>query len=353
MVQQERDIGVKRTLIERLNSTLPIPYWLSTLIAAALLGPVGFYIADLLSYADPSKATTVFLNSSLDHYTLSQLVGNNIVYPAIIFYSAFMLRYMRQRISRVEQELLRESPEWTDTVRRSFGSISRTGPALAITLVIFVLSYPLAAFQVGNNQGLAQLYFLITFPLFFFGAGSFIWMYVSSLWGLYKIGTQPLKLKPYTEDTLLGLGGFGRISLTLTTVFLVAVFLVVFEFTAFSTAMPVLLTVFFSGVLIMIGVCMFFLPLTNIHRRMISEREQLRNRNMSSILNIVSDENTGKDRSTPYDLMRILALEHEGEQISSIPSWPFDTPVVKTVAGIVLAVVASTSAHMIIVFLHI
>lgn len=352
MAQQERITIVKPTIIERLNSAIPVPYFLSTLIVAALLGPVGFYIADLLSYLEPAKATTIFLNSSIDHYTLSQLIGNNIVYPAIIFYCAYMLRYMRRRITQVEEQLVRESPEWRNTVGRSFRHITRTGPALAITLLILILSYPLVVFQVGNNQGFAQLYFIITYPMFFFAAGSFIWMYVSSLWGLYKIGTQPLKLRPYTEDTLLGLGGFGRISLTLTSVFLVAVFLAVYEFTAFATAMPILLTVFFSAGLISVGVCMFFLPLMNLHRKMVVEREQLRSRNIGAILNMVSGDNLG-DHSTAQGLMKILALEHEGEQISSIPSWPFDTPAIRTVAGIVFAVAASTTAHLIIVFLNI
>jgi hypothetical protein len=345
--------AIKPALIERLNATLPVPYALSSLVIAVLLGPLGFYFAYLLEYLDVPRGTTAFLNTSLGHNTLSQLVGNNVIYPGIIFYCAFMLRYMRLRITRVEEELVAESPEWADTTRRSFARISQTGPAVGITLLIFLASLPLLEYQVSSNQGFPRFYFGITYPLFLFGAGSFIWMYVSSLWGLYRIGTEPIKLKPHTEDALLGLGGFGRISLTLTTVFLIAVFLAVYEFTAFATAMPILLTILFSASLITLGICMFFLPLMNIHKRMISERDQLRNQNLGAIISVVSEDNTWEDRSQVHSLRKILVLEHEADQIKGIPSWPFDTAMIRILAGVVFGIVISLSAHLIIVYLSI
>jgi len=330
-----------------------MPYTISTFIIAAFLGPLGFYLADVLTYLDPAKAASAFINNSVTRYSLSQIIGNTVVYPAIIFYCAYMLRYMRRRISEIEEKMEAESPEWAGVIRDSFGGISSTGPALAVTGVILLLSLPLIVFQVSNSQGLAQLYFAITYPLFFFAAGSFIWMYVRSLWGLYKIGTQPLNLKQYSEDKLLGLGGFGRISLTLTTVFLVAVFLAVYEFTVYASAMPVLLTISFSGALVLLGVCMFFLPLLNLHSRMIAERDRLRYRNMKEVLQSVSPEATEKGASTVNSLHRIVILEHEAEEIRTIPSWPFDIVVIRSLAGVVFGVVISISAHILIVVLKI
>ncbi len=348
-----QDTLIRPTLIERLNSLLPIPYFLSTLLIAALMGPLGYYIADILTYPDLSTTTTAFLAGSLHNYTISQRIGNIVVYPGLIFYCGFMLRYMRQRIIRIEQDLVQGSPDWENTIKKAFSGISRTLPALAFTLVFALLTLPFIILQLSSNQGISQLEFAISFPLFLFGAGSFIWMYVSSLYGLYKIGTQPVKLRSHTEDPLMGLGGLGKISLTLTIVFLIAVFLAVYEFTAYATAFPILLSVFFSGGLIAIGVAMFFLPLENIHRRMIKEREKLRNQNLAAILGILSNTHTEERSPALQDVRRMLVLEHEADQIKAIPSWPFDTASLRSLAAIVFAVVASTAAHLIIVFLKI
>ncbi len=352
-MKRVRDVSIRPTLIERINGALPIPYAASCLIVAALLGPVGFLIADFLSaYPDFAKASGTFFQNT-QRFTLSQRVGNDVIYPAITFYCAFMLRYIRRRIVRVEDELIKESPEWSGTIKRSFRGISRTGPALAITFALLFFTLPFVVLQVSKNQGIAQLYFLIAFSLFCFISGSFIWMYTSSLWGLYKLGTGPVKLRPYTVDPLLGLGGLGRISLTLTVVFLIAVFFATYQLSLYTVVIPLLSTIFFSALLVGLGVSMFFLPLYNAHRRMIHERARLRSRALTALHESVSAGKTDGTVSGAEGLRRVLILEHDTEQINAIHSWPFEAPVIRSLAAIVFSITVSITAHLIIVFLGI
>ena len=97
---------------------------------------------------------------------------------------------------------------------------------------------------------------------------------------------------------------------------------------------------------------MFFLPLTNIRSRMIGERDRLRYQNMKEILDSVSPKEA-REPLTVKSLHRIVILEQEAEQIRTIPSWPFDIVVVRSLAGIVFGVIISISAHIITVVLKI
>jgi hypothetical protein len=60
---------------------------------------------------------------------------------------------------------------------------------------------------------LEWLYHLINLPLTYLAIGSIIWSYFAALWGLFRLGKQPLNLKNGYEDSSLGVKPVGSLSL--------------------------------------------------------------------------------------------------------------------------------------------
>ena len=352
MTVDVKDETIAPTLMERLNGALPIPYTATALLVAALLGPLGFFIADFLDSFDLGKATTLFVNLSFKPYNFWQLVGNNLVFPLIIFYCAVMVRYMRLRIIRAENDLMGGTAESRNAVKAAFRGVSSTLPAVGIAALIVFLSSTLIEQQVEANQGLAKLYFAVDYPLFFFGAGTFIWVYIRSLWGLHNLGKGPLRMRSHSEDPMMGLGGFGDLSLAFTAIFFVAVFFGLFMFSVFAANVPIVLFVLFSSFLTMTGLVTFFLPLTNIHGKMVRQKDALRNQNLGELVALVGNSQ-GKESVPVGDFRRVLLLDHERGQIQDISSWPFETPVIRALALIIVGIVVSIAAHIAFVLLGI
>lgn len=328
------------TLPERFVLLARLPYTWGCVFWAVIFAVVIPIIGGFLDTFDLSAAVSTYLNPGLQTWQGFAVAALNVVdYGFLPF---FLVRYMRLRLVRLEPDLIAVSPHGEESLHRVFGGVSRYLPPILIgAAVVGISSIPGSSAPIpvtGLYQSLAN------FAYYFFavivGFGSFIWVYISALRGLYKLGGEDLRLRPSSDDPMLGLRPMGSISLS----FAFAYFAVVgsgvlyYFFVPFDLASAILYPAFLS-----VGLIMFFLPLSNIHRKMQSSKrlEQASIRSQLSQLtttpSIPRDE--GHQDSLPR-IERLLALQIMDHKVSSIPTWPFDTGMLGRFAAIILSVVA-------------
>lgn len=335
---------------------IPLPYALSCVIVAALIGPP----AQLLSlYLDTRNINEAFARNAINNglgidplLNTSPLTGNiaSFVYFIFIALSLYGTRFMRTRIVAMEKKLLEISPS-EETYHRAFGGIIKTKFTILLVAILVPVYAPV---QMSVYSGYAYLIFsLIGVPLQGIAGFTFFWMYFRSLWGIYKFGREPLKLKPYYEDRMMGLRPLGSLSLTLALYFFLvwgAVFVVV------NVLLPTSIGSIAVGLgFIVLGAVMFFLPLTNIHGKMREEklREQgLIDKKFIQMRNALNLE--GGPNSMEYQKManEMIAFDIVQRRVASIPTWPFDTSIIQRFVAIVLSVTAILLSRLIQMGLH-
>src|SRR5207253_10345826 len=106
--------------------------------------------------------------------------------------------------------------------------------------------------------------------LFAVAWGTVFWVYMSSIYGLYVLGRQPLKLKAYSEDTMLGVRPIGYLSLHLAIVHLSVIALGAVATSLYADLFTITSLITF----VIIGGALFFLPLTNVHRLILRARRR-------------------------------------------------------------------------------
>jgi hypothetical protein len=173
-------------------------------------------------------------------------------------------------------------------------------------------------------------------------------VYLSGLWGVSRFGREPLRLKKYYEDRMLGLRPLGQIVVSSAAIFSVAI-TITLGASLITGDVPSLAT---NLAIVAIGISMLFLPLINIHKRMVGakEEEEARLSSLSKELFSVS-ENSGAanqedSTSTTKDLVeleRFLALREEASKISE---WPFESRNVERLIAILLAIFAALLARL-------
>ncbi len=174
--------------------------------------------------------------------------------------------------------------------------------------------------------------------------------------GLHELGREPLKLKPYYEDNLLGTRPLGSLSLTLALAYFVGLGLGIFSVSfalTLSQQRTLILGILFS--FLFLGVALFVLPLRSVHRRMI----QVKRREQLLLRNQFSETFRAFTNPGPEDMRQILirmanmhAFEATEKKVASIATWPFDTAILGRLTAIILAVMATIIARFIIVALH-
>ncbi len=282
---------------------------------------------------------TGFSSSFSVAISTAQGIAAQTIWTTTLFAVLYIPRFMRLRLQSYEMDLVPISPSGSETLQKAFGGIYRLRPAVAVSVVIGALSLPYFYFQTNQIPGAATLvYVTISSVVVSLVFGTFIWVYFRSLWGLYKLGKEPLKLTAYDEDPMLGVRPIGSISLSL---FLSYILIVGFIALGLGISPdPVSLSLVL--VLALLGGFMFFLPLNSIHRKMLGEkRRELKK--MAQTLSRVSRglENGANQRAE--DLLQSIrdaqVLQMQREIILSVPTWPFDTGILGRFAAVILTVI--------------
>src|SRR5262249_27535315 len=112
----------------------------------------------------------------------------------------------------------------------------------------------------------------------------FLLVYGYSMVVVYRAGKLPLRLRPFTEDRMLGLKPFGAVSLRLASVYAVIPIVFAVLATVNATSSPngvaIILSTWRPGdfvlvaSLVVIGVGLFFLPLLSIHRQLVDAKHR-------------------------------------------------------------------------------
>ena len=322
------------------------------------MGPAGILLADYLDTASTNYAINDILSPYSGRPGWIGILDLSVV-AFITFWLLYMIRFMRLRLARAGPQLISLSPK-TETTRKVFGRVSEALPQIIVTVTLFAsIQIFLVAVAGTSSSNITSGYFGLGSPLsylieflFYLTIGTFVWVYASSLWGIHRFGKEPLRLKPFYQDPLLGLGEMGTLSLYLAFAYYTVFGPVMFE-SLFLSPDPVGYATLFP--FIILGAIMFFLPLNSIHKKMVKVRKR-ENENieqkLSDLLTILHNPTHNPDgaaatSSQVENLLRVEMLQVTQRSLDQVPSWPYDkatferfTALVISVASLVISQIA-------------
>jgi hypothetical protein len=301
---------------------------------------------------------SVFLGVFLDTGNLDAILalfppgeGGLLVLVLIVDISVYLsvplaTRYMRRQVVKAKEAISALLPQGEETYLRVFGQISSFWPPILIAAIFIVITL----LQPGTALSPGFFSILLSLPplfLFFPFLGAFVWVYVRSTLGLYQLGLGSLHMKSYLEDPVLGLRPLGSLSFALAWPYLATLGIGALWISLGVTGPGVLL---FVVALVIVGLVMFFLPLYEVHRRMLRERKRahasVHDHFQERSAEVDTLEREGGD-PTLLDVMNRLAgleeassLDRAERLIGEIYDWPFDTRIAGRLALLTLTVVA-------------
>ena len=339
------------TLIERFVDLIHLPYAWGCLIWAVFFAVVGPLIGGYLDTFDLSVALAVLLNPGLSLLQgIASLVLNIIAFG---FLPIFLVRFMRSKVVLSEPELIAISPHGEETLHKVFGGVSRSSPPILLGVALVgVSSIPGVATPIPTTGLFGSLFLLVDYLFSTIGFGSFVWMYLTSLRGLDKLGGEALRLRPPSEDPMLGLRPLGAISLSFGFAYFALLGLLFsnYFFLPFDFVGSIILPIF-----IIIGLVMFFLPLKSFHRQMkdVKRLEQMSIRKQLALITVELDgPGPGDSQTSLQEIKKLMAIQILDHKASAIPTWPFDTGMLGRFTAIILSVVTILIARLVIIALH-
>jgi hypothetical protein len=316
---------------ERLYNRLGLPFWAGVIIVGYLppliLTLIGFY-----SY----NVKTDFTG---DISLGVPLLLVNIVYILI------SCRYIRRRVDDLEKYSLTMEAE-PSSIRTGYPSDFQ--PVLVTWIVLLATSVLVLEpiFNPGYSffqNALRELLYSYT-RLF---QATFLWVFLSSMIAIYKMGRLPLKLKIFTDDRTLGLKPFANTSLHLITIYVVAILLTFPIFLYPDFAVELSMTIFLVP-----GLFFFLVPLLGLHKKMRkarAEKSAMIGLRHSRVMNEV--ESTGEGPLNERLVNELLAIDAIKREIHQMHEWPFDIGTIARLTGVLGApMIAAVFAAYVIRF---
>ncbi len=328
------------TILERIVKPLPGPYFAKILTFWIVFGTPGLVLVRYLDTFNVEAIVSLFGVVTFQNVLVFSLA--NFVMPLYAFYG---VRQMRQKISQTMPELNQITAQGALQAEVVFRPMTKLLPALVLSVCFAVLSIVSFPGQTQHIVGYLSLIIkVVGFVVSMFAYGTFIWIYASSISGLYKLGRNPLSFASFYEDKHLGMKTLGSVSLSLVWVYFLGIGIVFFSFSPLPV--PLLLAL---GGLILLGVVLFLLPLREVHVKMVKEKEKaekilrLRLRHMAKTL-----ESSEECNSEVKDLFAVQMLE---QKVSKISEWPFDTATLSWLSAIIISIVAAIVTRYLLAFL--
>jgi hypothetical protein len=161
------------------------------------------------------------------------------------------------------------------------------------------------------------------------------------------MGAVSLNLPPYFTDALLGLRPIGSLALYLAAAYFAAMSLGALTTIAFPTPLYGYVAL---GVMILLGLMFFFLPLIRLHRRMLLQKKLERSKIAEKMAGIFREDNESNEQA---EMVRMFRFDMMERRISSIASWPFDIQILGRLLVLVLSVTTVLIARVIAFYLKI
>ena len=261
----------------------------------------------------------------------------------------YFAKYMRTTSLTVESSIVQLRPGYSEAdYHRTFGGISNMKFVLLLTLGFTALYVPPRI--VGTTGVFSLLSSAVLLPLdFFFIAGS-LWIYLRSLWGVYKFGSGPLQLLPYHTDRMLGLHPVGSMTLSFGIVYLLLDSLALAA-GALTSDVGDLAVLF--GLLILLAT-LLVLPVYGIHKKMSAEKSRERVELQERIAAIVSTKDDGPENENKAisDLKYLMAYRTLSSEVARMQTWPFETGRLERFIAIFLSVTTIIIARLIQLAFH-
>lgn len=347
----------RATFFERLISAFRIPYVLGCLVLAFILGPPGTV---LLAYVQTSNMDEAIAMSISFFFGLELPYWVGVfalaIFSAILFYCPYLIRYMRLKLVAAKPALLPILPYGDEAFQKAFSRVSQTRPPIAVGAVLIVL---VIIDCLGNflEFGIApaNLVFVVMFScLWAMVAGTFVWVYFASVWGLHKLGQDSIKLKSFREDKTLGARPIGLLSLSFAFTYLTGPG----SFLLLAVMFPAAAGTFFAimvGFLILSGVILFFFPLNSTHKKMLEakqlEQETLRQQYIKVHESLNASESPQLEVSEALDrLTNIITIDVTKAEIDAIPIWPVDVPILSRLVTLIFSIIGILIANYVMNF---
>jgi hypothetical protein len=264
-----------------------------------------------------------------------------------LFVDMYLTGYLRLLVLAAEPKLSTLSPGAESAYRKAFDPMTSLRGSIFFTIVFFSLYFPAKALIASSLVSLVGITILSAIAFMIYGAA--FWVYVSCLWGVSRFGLEPLKLKRFYEDRMLGLRPLGQIVVSAAGIFSIAI-TITLGASLITGDVPSLAI---NLAIVAIGISMLFLPLIGIHKEMaaVKEEEEAQLSSMSKELFTVSKSSatTNQEDSTPtkirelIELQKFQALKDEASRISQ---WPFESRNVERLIGILLAIFGALLARL-------
>jgi hypothetical protein len=220
-----------------------------------------------------------------------------------------------------------------------FRGLTDTGKPLTTAGIMAVVSAAVMGYLYGPLAAITVAPFLFVANVAYFTA---FWAYVSIITALHRIGGSTLALNLFPEDPTLGLRPLGRLSLTVSWVYL-AVFLPALAAASNWVTFLVSFIAFIGGVLV------FVLSLWRIHVQMRKARERYvawaRSLYAAVCQPVKGDGSLEALRTNAAALSAAEALERRADRIQR---WPFEEGTTLRTLTIVTSVTAMAIARMLL-----
>ena len=345
------------TLAERFILGFRLPYILGcVLVGLVLFGILNTVLSKYVETTDLRQAVIFALSPQ----SLAQ--------SALLAYSFYAPRYMRTKLLEAGRALPALMPEKDEGFRKTFAGVSAVRPQVATWIVflaalLLALSVPVAfggpsPFRFNTDSAFSFLEFLATIvdvvslAVISLALSSVVWTYWSLSKGMLRFSSAPLELRPYYEDPFLGLRPVGSLALSLATVYFgfIALFVLSLLTSSSTPSIGDVLGVggFLFG-LILLGLFLFFLPLSKLHGRMIAEKKIAR-AILNPKLQTLFQESPNPESD---DVAQVLRLDMMDRKVAGMALWPYDIGIIGRLSVIAASVTAILISRIIALVFHI
>jgi hypothetical protein len=330
MKKQKRKGSEKPTIIEHVANLFPGPFFIKCLLFWIVFGTPGLILSRYVDTLNIDKTLALFDNVTPLNVFIFSLA--NFIIPLYAFYGT---RYMRVKIVDTIPQLEPVTVNGKAALWKIFDPVSRSWPALVLAGAFGAISLLSLPGQTQHVLGYVSLIIkVVGFSFIMLSYGTFVWMYASSIRGLYRLGKERLCFVSYYEDAHMGMKPLGLLSLSFAWVYFVGLTLTFFSISPLP--IPILVAIV---ALILLGIILFFFPAYTVHERMVREKQTaekaLRNR-LPRIMRTLDHQEENPDEIA--DLFMFQTLE---QKVCKISEWPFDAKTLSWFSAIVLSVLGT------------
>jgi hypothetical protein len=353
--QPSPPVSAQLTIPERLIRPTHLRFSLGCLLVSIVAGGPGSFIVFYFASLNAGQAWRETVSVSVfsifhvaPQVPLAEGLAEIAVFTLSLFVDMYLTGYLRRLIVAAEPKLSPLAPSPGDAYRKAFAPMTSIGGSLFFAVVFFCLYFPARADISGSPIALGGIAILSVLAFIVYGAA--FWVYLSGVWGVFRFGREPLQLKPFYEDSMLGLRPLGQIVVSSAGIFSIAITITL----GASLITGDVSSLFSNLAIVAIGISMLFLPLLGIHGKMVAvkELEEAKLGGLSRTLfagpaapGVATD---GDSLPTKIrELIELQRFQSLKEDVSRISEWPFESRSIERVVAILLAIFAALLARLV------